>query len=48
MDHGGMRVKTGKAFLDAFQDVTTKAKELTLPILVAASKSDQVIMAALS
>lgn len=43
MDHGEMRVKTGKAFLDAFKIATNKAKELTLPILVVASKSDQVI-----
>ncbi len=40
-----MRVRTGRAFLDAFAHIanpTTGARMLTLPILMVASKTDQV------
>ena len=45
MDQGPMRVRTGRAFLDAFAHIanpTTGARMLTLPILMVASKTDQV------
>jgi len=45
MDQGPMRVRTGRAFLDAFAHIAnpaTGAKMLTLPILMVASKTDQV------
>ncbi len=45
MDQGPMRVRTGRAFLDAFAHIanpTTGASMLTLPILMVASKTDQV------
>ena len=45
MDQGPMRVRTGRAFLDAFARIakpTTGARTLTLPILMVASKTDQV------
>lgn len=46
MDQGPMRVKTGRAFLDAFAEIakpTTGEAALTLPILVVASTTDQII-----
>ena len=45
MDQGPMRVKTGRAFLDAFAEIakpSTGEAALTLPILVVASTTDQV------
>ncbi|KAL0039146.1 hypothetical protein WJX77_009275 [Trebouxia sp. C0004] len=46
MDQGPMRVKTGRAFLDAFAHIanpTSGARMLTLPILMVASKTDQIV-----
>lgn len=46
MDQGPMRVRTGRAFLDAFAHIanpTTGASMLTLPILMVASKTDQIV-----
>ncbi len=42
MDQGPMRVRAGRAFLDAFPEAASGAKQLTLPILLVASKTDQV------
>lgn len=42
MDQGPMRVRTGNAFIKAFHEISVGAKQLTLPILLVGSRTDQV------
>lgn len=42
MDQGPMRVMTGNAFIKAFHEISAGAKQLTLPILLVGSRTDQV------
>lgn len=43
MDEGPMRVRTGNAFIKAFHEISAGAKQLTLPILLVGSRTDQIV-----